>query len=396
MNRISHIKEIKIQNQNSLIFILYLFQYSLLFPINLIIGSQFPIVIFTSALLMYCIITNRFKFNLKLILLLFLPLILLLFKLPFEKPDNSGINIALSHVKAFLTIGVSGILIGSLKFSSKLFFYYAYKLSWIILLFFIFIPFTTYYGDDVNYMRYGYGLLPATIIFYVSLFQKKQLLRSIVGCSISFTLLLFFGARGSLLSFLFFLVTFTFLFSSIKKRTKYVIFLVLSTIIFNIKPIIIYLFNTITGFNLSSYSLTKVLNYLNGDSFSSTSSGRSEAFELALLKIWESPFLGLPLNTAYLDTGLIYYHNLFLDILVNWGVIIFSFFLGLIISYIYKTIKTPKKNIKIIFTLIFCISITRLLVSSNYFERPEFWVLMSYGLTSIGTNHISLIKIKEN
>ena len=390
MNRISHLKEIKIQNQNSLIFILYLLQYSLMFPINLIIGSQFPIVISTLSLLMYCIITNRFKFNLKLILLLFLPLMFLLLKLPFEKPDNSGINIALSYLKAFLTIGVSGVLIGSLKFSSKQFFYYAYKVSWIILLFFIFIPFTSYYGDDVNYMRYGYGILPAVIIFYIFLFQKKQFLRSIVGFSISFTLLLFFGARGSLLSFLFFLVTFTFLFSSIKKRTKHLIFLVLSVIIYNIKPIIIYLFNIITEFNLSSYSLTKLLNYLNGNSFASTSSGRSEAFELAILKIWESPFLGLPLNTAYLDTGLIYYHNLFLDILVNWGVIIFSFFLGLIMLFIYKTIKTPNKNIKIIFILIFCLSITRLLVSSNYFERPEFWVLMSYGLTSISTNNKSL------
>ena len=390
MNRISHLKEIKIQNQNSLIFILYLFQYSLLFPINLIIGSQFPIVISTLSLLMYCIITNRFKFNLKLILLLFLPLMFLLLKLPFEKPDNSGINIALSYLKAFLTIGVSGVLIGSLKFSSKQFFYYAYKVSWIILLFFIFIPFTSYYGDDVNYMRYGYGILPAVIIFYISLFQKKQFLRSIVGFSISFTLLLFFGARGSLLSFLFFLVTFTFFFSSIKKRTKYLIFLGLSVIIYNIKPIIIYLFNIITGFNLSSYSLTKLFNYLDGNSFASTSSGRSEAFELAILKIWESPFLGLPLNTAYLDTGLIYYHNVFLDILVNWGVIIFSFFLGLIMLFIYKTIKTPNKNIKIIFILIFCLSITRLLVSSNYFERPEFWVLMSYGLTSISTNNKSL------
>tara|TARA_B110001450_G_C17660076_1_gene496806 strand:+ start:927 stop:2102 length:1176 start_codon:yes stop_codon:yes gene_type:complete len=390
VNRISHLKEIKIQNQNSLIFILYLLQYSLMFPINLIIGSQFPIVISTLSLLMYCIITNRFKFNLKLILLLFLPLMFLLLKLPFEKPDNSGINIALSYLKAFLTIGVSGVLIGSLKFSSKQFFYYAYKVSWIILLFFIFIPFTSYYGDDVNYMRYGYGILPAVIIFYIFLFQKKQFLRSIVGFSISFTLLLFFGARGSLLSFLFFLVTFTFLFSSIKKRTKHLIFLVLSVIIYNIKPIIIYLFNIITEFNLSSYSLTKLLNYLNGNSFASTSSGRSEAFELAILKIWESPFLGLPLNTAYLDTGLIYYHNLFLDILVNWGVIIFSFFLGLIMLFIYKTIKTPNKNIKIIFILIFCLSITRLLVSSNYFERPEFWVLMSYGLTSISTNNKSL------
>ena len=390
MNRISHLKEIKIQNQNSLIFILYLLQYSLMFPINLIIGSQFPIVISTLSLLMYCIITNRFKFNLKLILLLFLPLMFLLLKLPFEKPDNSGINIALSYLKAFLTIGVSGVLIGSLKFSSKQFFYYAYKVSWIILLFFIFIPFTSYYGDDVNYMRYGYGILPAVIIFYISLFQKKQFLRSIVGFSISFTLLLFFGARGSLLSFLFFLVTFTFFFSSIKKRTKYLIFLGLSVIIYNIKPIIIYLFNIITGFNLSSYSLTKLFNYLDGNSFASTSSGRSEAFELAILKIWESPFLGLPLNTAYLDTGLIYYHNVFLDILVNWGVIIFSFFLGLIMLFIYKTIKTPNKNIKIIFILIFCLSITRLLVSSNYFERPEFWVLMSYGLTSISTNNKSL------
>ena len=361
-----------------------------MFPINLIIGSQFPIVISTLSLLMYCIITNRFKFNLKLILLLFLPLTLLLLKLPFEKPDNSGINIALSYLKAFLTIGVSGVLIGSLKFSSKQFFYYAYKVSWIILLFFIFIPFTSYYGDDVNYMRYGYGILPAVIIFYVFLFQKKLFLRSIVGFSISFTLLLFFGARGSLLSFLFFLVTFTFLFSSIKKRNKYLIFIVLSVIIYNIKPIIIYLFNIITGFNLSSYSLTKLFNYLDGNSFASTSSGRSEAFELAILKIWESPFLGLPLNTAYLDTGLIYYHNLFLDILVNWGVIIFSFFLGLIMLFIYKTIKTPNKNIKIIFILIFCLSITRLLVSSNYFERPEFWVLMSYGLTSFSTNNKSL------
>lgn len=391
MNRISHIKEIKIQNQNSLIFILYLFQYSLLFPINLIVGSQLPIVIFTFFLLMYCILTNRFKFNLKIILLLFLPLILLFLKLPFETHDNSGINIGFSYVKAFLTIGVSAILIGGLKFSSKLFFYYAYKFSWLIFLFFCMIPFSPYYGDDVNYMRYGYGLLPAVIIFYIFLLQRKQFLMSIVGFSISFILLLFFGARGALFSFLVFFVISTFLFSSINKRTKYVIFLGLSLITFNIKIITIYLLSTLTGFNISSYSLTKLFNYFNGNSFASTSSGRSEAFELALLRILESPFLGLPLNTAYLDTGLIYYHNLFLDILVNWGVIIFSFFLGLIMLILYKTIKTSDKNIKLILIIIFCLSITRLLVSSNYFERPEFWVFMSYGLTSIRTNNISPI-----
>jgi hypothetical protein len=380
-----------IEKENSLIFVLFLFQYGLMFPFNLILGSQYPIMVFTALLLIYLILKNRIKFNLKIILLLFVPIIFLLFKIPFETNDSSGAHIGINYLSSFLTIGVSAILIGSLKFSHKNFFKYGYIICWINFLFFCFIPLTSYYGNEVNYMRFGYGILPTVIFSYVYMFQKKNFLSSMLLFIISFFLLLIFGARGAFLSFLFFFSAFTFLFSPIRKRFKLFLLLVLSIIILKIKSIIIFFISIVTGYNFNSYSLTKFVNYLDGNSFASTSSGRNEAYAKAVLDLTESPFFGLPLNTSYKSTGLIYYHNIFLDIGVNWGLIILFLFVLSLFFFIYKTIKTSNNSIQLVFLILFCLSITRLFVSSNYFERPEFWLLFSYCVSSNYTLKKNLI-----
>ena len=137
--------------------------------------------------------------------------------------------------------------------------------------------------------------------------------------------------------------------------------------------------NDITSsFGVYSYSVTKYLALFEDQSLASTSSGRDSIYELAFARIFESPWFGSPINSSFYDTGASYYHNIILDVAVTFGLPGISFFMAFIIWHSYKAFKTKNKKHQAIFLILIIIPMGRLFVSSSFWQRPEFWIFISF------------------
>lgn len=372
--------ENKIDNtkSNTILLLLYFFQYGLLIPITVIMGGQYPIAIFTFLLFCYALLNNRICITSYSALAFLLPLSILLLKLPFEH-NVPEVNVAVDLIISFGTIGLSGILIGSIKFSQEKFIKYGFKLGIVNFLLLCIIPFTSLYMEEVNYMRFGYAILPSVIFLFIFLFRHTKYKKiNIILFILSLIELLIFGARGAMLTFLLFAIVYLFFISDISKKSKSFISLFIVMVFVSLKFIFEYLIEKLTDFGLYSYSLTKYLNIFNGETLASTSSGRDDIYQLALKRIEDSFWIGSPLDTCYLDTGSLYYHNIILDVLVNFGSIGFLFFLFFLFYNIIKVIRSDDKKRKIIFFILIIVSMGRLFVSSSFWQRPEFWIFVGY------------------
>ena len=367
-----------LKNLNSLLVIIYLFQYGLLVPLSIFVNGDLVLGIST-LLLLSCAISTNDTIKINIWPLYVFPLLFLIFKRPFEF-ELLNSDISLNYILSFLTIGFSGIFLGSLSFSLEKFFLYGYRVSILNLLLLGIIAFSPFYGENINYMKLGYGLLPSALFLFISIFRSfKFSLLNLCLFLLNSILILVFGSRGALLSLLFFI--FIYIIIGIKsKKLKYALFFSFGLLGFFFVPIITSIAQVLDFYEFSTYSLEKFLKLYFDESttLASSSSGRDDIYAMGLKRIFENPILGSPFNSCLFDTGVEYYHNLFLDFFVNLGFVI-SMLVILIISYCSYAILL-KKDIYFFdfYWILFTLSIVRLMVSSNFWQRPEFWLFISF------------------
>jgi hypothetical protein len=371
----------RIIETNSLIIIIYLFQYGLLAPFSILLNSQLALLFSTIVLFIWAIFLNK-SFNIKVWPLYVFPFLILLIKRPFEF-EVENIDLSMDYILSFLTIGVTAIYFGSLNFSLNKLVYYGVFVSFINLILLGLIPFTPYYGENINYMKFGYGILPSVLFLSIYVLNSYNIkLYSIIILFLSILLLVFFGARGATLCLVFFILIYIYT-GSVNKKIKisFTIFIVFSLFVF--VPLLNRLVELMDYYDFSTYSIEKYFKlYFDDEStLSSTSSGRDVIYSTAFSRIVESPILGSPFNTCYVDTGVEYYHNFILDILVNFGLIFSSLFISFLGYLIIRIRKYKRKYLYEVFLIFFTLSIIRLTISSNFWQRPEFWLLLSFLVT---------------
>lgn len=356
--------------------VLFFFQYGLMVPFTVLFKSQFPIVISTLLLIASSIFFKNFRLTKKTFLLVFGPLVLLILKIPFEYKSVLDGNIISEMIFSFLTIGISGILMGSLNFSYHHFLKYGLAVGWFNFIILFFVPFTDLYNEEINYMKFGYTLLPSVLVAFVSLFSSYKSKATFILFLLSFIDMLIFGSRGSLLTFILFSIFFIYFNSKVTLFIKSFIAFILVLIGVNLKTILEFIIEVAESYSLYSYALIKYLNLLDGNSLASTSSGRDEIYSSAINRIYSSPIWGSPINSSFIDTGSSYYHNIFLDILVNFGIFVFVGFIFYMIYIMFIVISKKNYSLFTTFFIIFFVTLGRLLVSSSFWQRPEFWLLM--------------------
>lgn len=368
---------------NSLLISVFYFQYGLFLPFSFFANSQFLVVICTSLIILYGLLFHQFIFYQRIIYLILLPPIFLLLKWPFEY-NIPEVDILLEFFVSFLTMGLSGILIGTMQFSLLQLKRSLYFIAWFNFLLIFYIPFTNLYGEIINYMRFGYAMLPSVLVaffFLIGNFQSRKL--PFLLFFLSFLELTIYGSRGALLVVLLFCF---FTFFIISKNTflfKSLILIILLVLLllswFFLQDIVGAYLNT----GLDSYSINKFLYLFEGKSFAESSSGRDLIWEMAIDRISGVNFLsGSPMNSSLLDTGSAYYHNIFLDFAVNFGFIGFLLILYFIFYLLFTGMYTKNADYKMIFLLFLLVPIGRLLVSSSFWQRPDFWFLISFALVN--------------
>ena len=233
----------------------------------------------------------------------------------------------------------------------------------------------------MNYMRFGYAILPSVLMLWFLSFGENGLDKKYtVFLFAGFALMVIYGSRGVLVSvFVFWLLLFLFS-PRLRRFQKFSILVFINALI-----MIIVKYAVLTRvveyayfqLGIKSYSLMKYQRMLSG-SFVAAMSGRDKIYSWALQFIRESPVFGYGIAFLEYSTGY-KAHNMFLQILVESG--IFGFFVWLTIwlvalFWLGQISKSSVQLFKIVI-LFASISTGRLLVSSDLWLRPEYWFAIS-------------------
>ena len=382
----------KVVRKNSKLIALFLFQYTLLIPLMGIISSSLLVAV-SGILIVLCVLFNNYKLkiNIKMIAVMFTILLILLFK-------SFQIGSSIESIIRIVTIVAPVVIIYIYPFDYKIFIDESVKLAkvgFILICWYPFLP-------DFEYMRFGYGMLPVVIFTYIEFmyskenFEKKEefykKIFAIGVAGIGALEIFLYGARGSIFSLGLFIVLERFFISKKNIVFNSIILVIVIVIYRYIVPILEFMEQIAQRMGIYSYSIRKFKMQMS-KGFLEASSGRGKLYARAIEKIKEHPLVGNAIVVE--DSGGDYTHNLFLQVAQDLGIIaliVLVIFLVYILINIWRNETSVQE--KIIYSVLFSISIGRLMFSSTLWRRPEFWMLVCFTLVA-KRNTKKLMKLKE-
>ena len=373
------------QQKNGIIAALFLFQYSLLIPLMGYFNST--LVIAASGILLMAAV---FKVNCHIVLnkwyclLAFGISVLVMLK---SMIDDSELKVLFT----FLMISLPASIVFSYQFDKETFLQWCVRLAYVNAFILLFSHFAL---KKIAYMRFGYGMLLTVLFSYLVVFNHLSFKRRgtklanditvrifrIVILIVSFFTTVILGSRGALISILSFIAINVFLIHKKNSLRNIVLFIVAFVAIWNMDSILSIAISLCNQIGVRSYALKKY-QYQLTYGIKEASSGRSSLYEMAFNQIIANPFFGSKMISY--DDGTHYVHNLFLQVGRDMGIlpmllVIVHFFYCI---YLMSSRKYDAQA-KTIIAVFFCVSIVRLLISSNLWERPEYWACMCITLNA--------------
>lgn len=311
------------------------------------------------------------------------------------------IPLTITYVRIFILTLISIFYI-NLEISLNLLSKYLKKFLIINLIFLIYVSQNKFLYEKLglDYMSWGYLLLPI-ILFYTYYYQKNLKFNYLLLIIGSLFLLLIFGSR---FNFLIGFIGVIFLLYQVKhKILRYGIVLgiiVSFLILFNLKNFLLAIIGILNKINLPTDSIGRLIYSLNNFiAGKDISSGRNIIYIQTLETIKKNIFFGNGIfgyigNIEYRNrNGTFYPHNIFLEILLQFGIIGLIVFLILILLIIKKIYVKRKKGYKLDnIYFIFIILSLKLLLSDSYLMEIWFWFVL---LTPFNKSYYKKIKIKE-
>ena len=199
---------------------MYIFQFGFLQPLVALVNSQFPIVGFTIILLVTALINNRFKIKPYVIYtFIIISIYFLINSLLISSSRNS---ILLIYIE-FILKGFSAFFIASIAVNGKDLYNAFLHIAIVNFIAIGFLPLIGF-SDSMNYMRYGYAMVPSVIMFIYALYDSKHKVHLWIAMFTSLTLTLVYGSRGTIVVILIFISLFL-LFSKTINVSKRIIYL---------------------------------------------------------------------------------------------------------------------------------------------------------------------------
>lgn len=230
----------------------------------------------------------------------------------------------------------------------------------------------------------SYFLLPHLLLLVASLFDRFTPIKmgvSLLGAiDVSMQ-----GNRGSIICFLLILPILTY-YKSLKMKTNKRIWLILAVIIVCVVVSQTYIsaftalcnYASLHGFSTRTFSF-----FLGTLEQENMDSGRSTIIETLLVAIKENSF-GYGLTGDQYLTGW-YSHNLFVELLVELGVLVGGAIIIFIIVKIIKAVIIAKENWNVgkFFYALLCCGFVKLFISGTYLTEPYFFAFMGFSLGMI-------------
>ena len=361
---------------------MYIFQFGFMQPVASLVNSQIPVAIMTLLIIVCLFLLNGFRLQKYLISFFAVSSIYFLLSALFFSAD---LILTLEMYLEFLLKGFSGFLVAGFAFEEATLFRAFAGMGVLNFLAIGLTPFVSFLSS-MNYMRFGYALIPSALIFVFALYGADSITRKLAWAAfgaLSLGLTLVYGSRGVLIVlFLFFLLVFVFS-KGIGKTIKVIVLLggplsLYMALRFDVLlRMVDYVYNTL---GVQTYSLSKIQMMISMG-LAVASSGRDMIYYQLVQLIRISPMFGLGVGSAQ------YYvsytaHNIVLQILVESG------FAGLIF-WTFVWAKPLKEYVRLsrdregtgyfeVATLLLAVAFGRLLISSDMWLRPEYWFVLSF------------------
>ena len=359
---------------------IFIFQFGLLQPFASLLNSQLPIAILTVLLVVYALYINKLKVKLY-VIVSFLLITIFFMLLGLINYDNTSLTLLI--YMEFIAKSFVAFYIASLDVDEKNLYSAFIKLALLNFLAIFIFPFVDFL-DSMNYMRFGYAMLPSAIMFMFAAFYKKFNPYWFVLAMVALFVTVVYGSRGPIICLLF-MVILLFLFTNkLSLIKKYFIagfssiLLIIVSIIITNQNVILEIINYLNTKGINTYALIK-LEVMFSQGIAESSSGRNIIYATLIEYIKESPIWGNGIGHTQ-QTLDFTAHNLFLQILVESGVIGLIVWLLIWIYVGYKYILISHLKYDYLFniaTLLIAVSIGRLFISSDYWFRPEYWFVLS-------------------
>ena len=269
------------------------------------------------------------------------------------------------------TIGSIGLLIGSLDFKLKDCVRYGQPLAIICavtsLLYLWLVP-----NKFLMSMRFGYAFLPSVLWFLMMAIYKRSVFNLILFSGGTITLIAW-GSRGTLLVIIIFLILYFIKFHKVSLTITLLVIIPMLTIL---RGYLLMFLDRISDFT-HARKIEKIISMVNENSLDSSSSGRDILYDRCI-DVMELNPLGNGVGWWSVDPFMngLFPHNIILQVGTEFGII----GLAILIYVLFVSLKNTFSFDNIEFLLlIFIISITlgRLMVSSMYWARPEFWLYIA-------------------
>lgn len=220
-------------------------------------------------------------------------------------------------------------------------------------------------------MSFGYYMLMPNIYFLKKFLNKLNIFDGLMAL-FSTLIILSLGSRGPIMCIIAYVTMFTIL--NIQKRTKRSMIKTLVTLVgigiftINIDKLLLAL-----AFFLEKYEIdSRSIRLFTMDKINL--SGREDIFSTIYEKITNNPFgKGLFSDRFFAET---YAHNIFLEMLIEWGIIVGSIIIILIVVLIIKGVFNKNKDYANLVIQWVAIGFVPLLVSSSYLTSFNFWILL--------------------
>lgn len=361
---------------NSFTVVLLIFLYSITTIFSLFVNQGFLIIILALVTVGPMIILN-FTYDLrKQYILAFILEILILLVLVIEYVAYEHYHEAISSTLiSFGGIGTLGLLVGCSRI--KLTYCIDYLKSFAFIGFFLSVGYLILIQGSFAYsMRFGYGLLPSSmafLFFFLIESKPKTKFLYLLSFSLSFVLLMAWGSRGTLLAIMLFFFIYL-----IKNKNwvlliiSFLLVILLWSFLMDIMEGIVSFVSEITG----AKKIESILKVVSGEvELMDSSSGRTVLYERSLDLFFQNPFGN---GVGYWATDPImnglYPHNIFLQVASELGIIgLVALLMLLGLSAVRITLLNS--DAFLFWAMLFSITYGRLLVSSTFWERPEFWLL---------------------
>jgi len=226
-------------------------------------------------------------------------------------------------------------------------------------------------------MPYSYYMLIPAISF-LKKFLEKINLKNFISFFITLIIILVFGSRGAVVCIAVYFILFIFI--NFDKKRKIAIL-----VSFSISAILLWIFknivnnlivNLISFFGIKSRTLTIFLNNI------FYTSGRENIYNSINELIAQNPLIGIGMAGDRLYLGS-YSHNIFLEIISGFGIIMGTMILMLLIIMIFISLFTQNKEKANVNLIWFSIGFIPLLFSGSYLTYFSFWIYLGIALKSM-------------